>query len=125
MDKKICYTLELNKSSYYCSETILGLVTLKVNEKLKINSLKYCMHGETSIGMNKTPLATHLNVECFLLNHLKKATEIEIGEYYYPFEFVLPLYLHPSFKHSMVKTEYNVRLTLNLHRLTLFNVFKI
>ena len=59
----------------------------------------------------------------FLLNHLKIAAEIEMGEYYYPFEFVLPLHLPPSFKHSMGKTEYSVRSTLDLPWLV-FKVFK-
>lgn len=126
MNKKVIYTLELNKSSYYCGETILGLVTLKVNKRLKINALKYNINGRTHFGQSKITVVQHLNVT----NDLLKATEyanfierllgfpksaaLDIGEYYYPFEFVLPVHLPPSFKHDDGKTEYFVCSTLCL-----------
>ena len=117
MNKKVIYTIELNKSSYYCGETILGLVTLKVNKRSKIKSLAYNMHGNTNFGANKIKVVQHLNVTNFLLNpyRLEKAAALEIGEYYYPFEFLLPVHLAPSFKHDDGITEYFVCSTLYLH----------
>ena len=58
----------------------------------------------------------HLNFEMFILSKNQESSflYLEVGEYVYPFQMVLPMNIPTSFEHSIGITCYSIKGTVNI-----------
>ena len=119
---------------YYSGEPLSGKVMLKLNERMKVNSIKCSIngtsdihweelytdnHGRTSIH-RKANTQRHICVEMQMWEG-KKAKEdsyLNVGEYVFPFKFNIPSHMPASFEYKFEnangRTRYSIESKLDV-----------
>ncbi|CAF0904985.1 unnamed protein product [Brachionus calyciflorus] len=121
-------TLQKQNAIYMSSENLRGTLSLRVNERLKINSVKMLIsggarvHWSESHGSGKNRRTVHysayekyLNFDLvFLSKQPNSDLYLEIGDYSYPFDIVLPPNLPTSFEHTVGQVRYSLYGTVDI-----------
>ncbi|CAF0905004.1 unnamed protein product [Brachionus calyciflorus] len=133
MGKVDYFMVNLKKPNpiYYAGETLSGNLELRINTRMKINSIKMHVYGKARVWWQETEhyrshgkshsrtctySAYENYIESCLFFLVKQNDElyIEAGYYSYPFNILLPSNLPTSFEHRIGNIRYSLVATIDI-----------
>lgn len=120
--------LQKQNAIFTPGEAVRGILKFKTTERFKINFISLLVEGDAKVHWSETRSTgksshqvvysereQYLETETLLLS--KQADGdlyLEVGDYSYPFEVILPLNIPSSFEHHHGKIRYSVKGTIDI-----------
>ena len=127
---------------YFVGETLVGKISIGIQERLKINSIFLHIEGETNVHWTEEVTITtknrtnhgsghstrighhstdhfkghekHFSFKIVLIHEQKSDMYLEVGEFTYPFKVNLPDALPTSFEHQNARTRYCIHASIDI-----------